>query len=214
MAQLNCWEHGSGLIQPPSPGSWGCSGVCPKLVLDLFLWMSMNNSMPDFTVHWNQHKLTCPFRNKHYIFIPGRSPDQIFIIYGLIQSRKHQRRYSKLKEVLNSILQRGKIALLLEQNCEGSVVDQWSIWGDVWHFKSWIDERLATSHWWGKETEAWEAGRQRDRADCQSPDSSSGVPFWRWFWWHVLSSLNQHLQMKCSLEHFKPAVLMGFLWSH
>lgn len=64
-----------------SPGSWECSGVCPKLALDLFLWMSTNDSTADFAARWNQHKLTCPFGNKHYIFIPGRSLNQVCLLY-------------------------------------------------------------------------------------------------------------------------------------
>lgn len=114
------------------------------------------------------------------------------------------------RHTLYSTLQREKIAIPLEQSCKGSAVDWGNIWGDVCHCKSWIADCMAASHWWGKETEAREAGRGKDGADCQSPDRSSGVPFWRWFWWHILRSVNQHLQMKCSPEHFKPAAVMGF----
>lgn len=37
---------------------------------------------------------------------------------------------------------------------------------------------------------------------------------WRCFRWHILSSTNQHLQMKHSSRHFKAAVVIGFLQIH
>lgn len=139
----------------------------------------------------------------------------MFIVYRLIQSRKHQRRYFTLKDVLSTQYCREK---KLHYLWSKTARVQWLVRevSEVTcaHCKSWIAECMAASHWWGKKTEVWEAGRERDGADCQSTDSSSGVPFRRWFQWHILSSVNQHLQMKCSPEHFKPAVVMGFLWSH